>query len=76
MAKLEKNTVTGCPELETVHIPSGTKVIEAYAFERCPKLKTVYLPEDCKVAEGAFAERDKAVQLVREKSTDISRGHI
>ncbi len=76
MAKLEKNTVTGCPELETVHIPSGTKDIEAYAFERCPKLKTVYLPEDCKVAEGAFAERDKAVQLVREKSTEISRGHI
>ena len=76
MAKLEKNTVTGCPELETVYIPSGTKIVEAYAFERCPKLKTVYLPEDCKVAEGAFAERDKAVQLVRGKATGIPRVRI
>lgn len=74
--KLEKNTVTGCPELETVYIASGTKVIEAYAFERCPKLKTVYLPEDCKVEEGAFAERDKAVQLVRGKATGIPRVRI
>lgn len=76
MKKLEKNTVTGCPELETVYIASGTEVIEAYAFERCPKLKTVYLPEDCKVEEGAFAERDKAVQLVRGKATGIPRVRI
>ena len=76
MKKLEKNTVTGCTELETVYIASGTKVIEAYAFERCPKLKTVYLPEDCKVEEGAFAERDKAVQLVRGKATGIPRVRI
>lgn len=77
MKKLEKNTITGCPELETVYIASGTKVIEAYAFERCPKLKTVYLPEDCKVVEeGAFAERDKAVQLVRGKATGIPRVRI
>ena len=76
MKKLEKNTVTGCPELETVYIASGTEVIEAYAFELCPKLKTVYLPEDCKVEEGAFAERDKAVQLVRGKATGIPRVRI
>lgn len=71
--RLEKNTVTDCPELEAVYVLSGTKVIESYAFERCPKLRTVYLPADCKVEEGAFAERTAHVQLVRGDFTGIRR---
>ena len=73
MPRLEKNTVTGCAELESVYVLPGTKVIEAYAFERCPKLRTIYLPEDCEVQEGAFAERSKDVQLVRGDFTGIRR---
>jgi len=73
MPRLEKNTVIGCDELEEVYILPGTKVIEAYAFERCPKLRKVYLPEDCEVQEGAFANRSKEVELVRGDFTGIRR---
>lgn len=73
LPRLEKNTVVGCAELEEVYILPGTKVLEAYAFERCPKLRKVYLPEDCKVEEGAFAERSKEVELVRGDFTGIRR---
>lgn len=73
LPRLEKNLVTECPELETVYVLPGTKVIESYAFERCPKLRTIYLPADCQVEEAAFADRTSKVQLVRGDFTGIRR---
>jgi hypothetical protein len=54
IATLGKNFIKDHAHLETVVIQSGTKKMEAYAFENCPNLRMAIIPEETLVDARAF----------------------
>ena len=64
-ATLEKNFLHHHDKVETIVIQSGTKKIEAYAFENCPNLRKAYIPEETVTDSKAFYDVHSSFQIIR-----------
>lgn len=64
-ATLEKNFLNNHAKVETIVIQTGTKKMEAYAFEKCPNLRKAYIPEETTVDTNAFYDVHANFQIVR-----------
>lgn len=60
-----KNFLKDHAKVETIVIQSGTKKLEAYAFENCPNLQKAYIPDDTQVDEKAFYGVHPDFKIVR-----------
>lgn len=64
-ATLSKNILKDHNKVETVVIQSGTKKLEAYAFENCPNLQKAYIPEETTVDANAFYGVHSNFKIIR-----------
>ena len=60
-----KNFLKDHAHVETIVIQSGTKSLEAYAFENCPRLQKAYIPEETIVDAKAFYGVHPQFQILR-----------
>lgn len=60
-----KNSLKDHAHVETIVIQSGTKSLEAYAFENCPRLQKAYIPEETVVDAKAFYGVHPQFQILR-----------
>jgi len=60
-----KNVLKDHVKVKTVVILSGTRSLEAYAFENCPNLQKAYIPDVTNIDENAFYGVHPNFQIVR-----------
>ena len=65
IATFGKNFLVDHQHVQTVVIQSGTKTLEAYAFEDCPNLQKAYIPEETKVDGNAFYKVHSSFKITR-----------